>query len=289
MIYLFLSIVCSSAIFLIFKWFSTYKIHTLSAIVFNYLAAGCLGFLLNSEQFSLEYIGSAKWFPYALFLGSIFIIMFNIMAITTQKLGASVGSIANKMALIIPVIFAMVYYNDDTGILKITGIIVALIGILFSTLKPKTFSESYNKSDLWYPLILLIGSGFIDTYIKYAEEYLLETSVDFQLFSATTFSTAFALGFITLLFQKRKRSFQLQNIGFGIFLGVINFGAIYFLLESFGKTNLESSVVFPINNVGVVLLTTLSSLLLFKEKFSRLNKLGIVISILAVILIAFGR
>lgn len=288
MIYLLLSILCSSLIFLIFKAYSKYSIHTFSAIVFNYITAALVGFAINVESIEAENILHATWLPYSFFLGFIFISMFNVMAITTQKLGASVGSIANKMALIVPVIFAIVYYNDTVTVLKISGIILALIGILLATLKPKTLERHYHRSDLLYPLVLLIGSGFIDTYVKYMEEYLLKDSYDFQLFSSFTFLTAALIGLLLMLFRKKSRSLQLKTIGGGISLGVINFGAIYFLLETFRRSNLESSVVFPFNNLGVVLLTSLLSYFLFKERFSNMNKIGIALSLLAVLLIAAG-
>lgn len=259
------------------------------AIVVNYLTAGLVGVLINGSRMDLEYIVNSNWLPYSLFLGCIFIALFNVMAITTQKLGASVGSIANKMALVIPVVFAILVYNDQVNSLKIIGILLALAGILLSTLKPKTFKENYQKSDLLFPLILFIGSGFIDTYIKYVEEYLLKDSTEFQLFASFTFLTAFTIGLITIAMNKKHRSFKKQNFIGGLVLGTINFGSIYFLLETFRRSDLESSVIFPFNNVGVVILTTVLSLWIFKEKFNLMNKIGIAISVVAVILIAMGR
>jgi len=289
LIYLILSILCSSAIFLIFRSFKQYKVHTYTAIVINYLTAGCIGFLMNFQEISALSLLDQHWLPYALLLGSIFIFLFNIMAITTQKLGASVGSIANKMALIIPVIFAIIYYNDQITFLKVLGIFFALAGILLSTLKPKTLDRSYHKSDLLYPLILFLGSGFIDTYMKFVETKLLTNSLEFQLFSSATFSTAFIIGAIIMLIDKKRRIIKLNNFVAGSVLGSINFCSIYFLLEAFRRSKLESSVIFPLNNVGVVILTVFFSAMLFKERFNLMNKTGILLSIIAVILIALGQ
>lgn len=286
MIYLLLSILCSTAIFLIFRSFSKFKIDTFTAIVFNYLVAAGFGYGINTKGISLDQLDQVNWIPNALILGALFILLFNVMALTTQKLGASVGSIANKMALVVPVIFAIVYYGDTVNALKVMGIILALIGIVLSSLKPKTFRSEFHKMDLWLPFILLIGSGFIDTYVKYTEEYEINSRSDAQLFSATIFLTAFLIGLIILLFRKQRKIFQLKNLIGGSLLGLVNYGSIFFLLETFRSAGLQSSVVFPINNVGVVVLTTLSSLLLFGEKFSVSNKIGIICSILAVILIS---
>ena len=288
MIYLILSIVCSSLIFLIFRSFKQFKVQRFPAIVFNYLVAAAFGYGLNANVIQLSEFITAKWLPNAMILGVIFIILFNVMALTTERLGASVGSIANKMAVVVPVVFAIVYYGDSVSALKIMGVILALLGIVLSSLKPKTFKKEFHKTDLWLPFILLIGSGFIDTFVKYTEEYSIQSRADAQLFSATIFFTAFLIGILSAIFRSEKHFFQLRNLIGGGILGVVNFGSIFFLLETFRSAGLQSSVVFPINNVGVVLLTSGFSFLLFKERFSKMNKLGIFCAVIAVILISFS-
>jgi len=288
LIYLLLSIACSSLIFLIFRSFKQYKVQRFPAIVFNYLVAAALGYGLNVNSVDPTRLFELSWLPNALILGILFIVLFNIMAMTTERLGASVGSIANKMALIVPVIFAMVYYGDSISALKIMGIILALLGIVLSSLKPKTFKKSFHKSDLWLPFILLIGSGFIDTFVKFTEEYSIHSRADAQLFSATIFFTAFLIGIISSIFRSEVKLFKLQNLIAGSLLGLVNFGSIYFLLETFRSAGLQSSVVFPINNVAVVLVTSGFSYLLFKERFSRMNQVGIFCAVMAVILISLS-
>lgn len=288
MIFLVLSILCSAIIFLLFKSFEKFKVDTFTAIVINYLTAGFTGFLLvdNSDEI-IPHIVEAPWLMNSFILGVIFISLFNFMAITAQKLGASVASIANKMALIFPVIFAFFYYDDELGFLKILGIVLTLLGIYLSVLKPKSQQKNFDKKLLLLPIIVFIGSGFIDTFIKFNQDnYLKEELMDVQLFTATIFSTAFLIGFTVLIIKKKYRTFSLRDIASGIVLGTINFGSIYFLIETFNRFGLESSVVFPINNVGVVVLTTASSLLVFKEKFSTINKIGVAISVIAILIMS---
>src|SRR5690606_38570982 len=104
MIFLILSIISSSLIFLIFSWFKKYKLHTFPAIVINYLTAGVFGFLFIPSDFNLMEIVNQPWIPFALIIGFSFISIFTLMAVTTQKLGASVASVSNKMAVVIPVV-----------------------------------------------------------------------------------------------------------------------------------------------------------------------------------------
>ena len=289
MIYLILSILCSAAIFIIFKSFERFKVNTFTAIVINYFIAGVTGFATLGETPSFTKIASAPWLMNSLFLGVVFISLFNIMAVTAQKLGASVASIANKMALIIPVSFAIFYYQDEVNAIKIIGIALALLGVYLSTYKTKVEGHKIDKKLLVIPVILFLGSGFIDTFLKYNQDaYLNTNSFDAKLFPALTFLTAFTIGVVVMLIDKSKRSFSKNTLIGGVILGVINYGSIFFLIQIFNQTTLESSVVFPINNMGVVLATALASLLLFKEQFSLKNKIGIFVSLLALSLIIFA-
>jgi uncharacterized membrane protein len=48
----------------------------------------------------------------------------------------------------------------------------------------------------------------------------------------------------------------------------------------------SSSVIFPVNNMGIVLLSALLAWIVFKEKLSPVNWTGIVLSVVAIIMIA---
>ena len=290
MTYLLLSILCSSAIFIIFKLFQKYKVDTFTAIVINYFIASITGVFTINGNLDFEYVAQAPWIYNAVFLGIIFIALFNLMALTAQKLGPSVASIANKMALIIPVVFAVFYYNDSINILKIIGIALALIGVSLSTYKEKVATEKVDKWLLIIPLIVFLGSGFIDTFLKYNQEfYLNKNLLDAQLFPSVTFITAFTIGLVVIIAKGGKKLLHLPTVIGGVTLGVINYGSIFFLIEIFNHSDLESSVVFPINNMGVVLMTALTSLFIFKERFTTKNKIGIALSILALLAIIFSK
>ncbi len=283
MIYLILSILCSSSIFLIFKYFQIFKVKNFEAIVINYLCAGLIGIIHNRELMTLEPLLNSEWTANGIFLGIVFISLFNVMALTAQRNGASVAAIANKMALVIPVCFAIIYYNDSVTVLKAVGIILALIGVYLSSVKSNT--TKLSKS-LLLPLILFLGSGFIDTFLNYTQVNDLKTESDSKLFTALTFLTAFLAGTLVLLVKRQIHKIQLKSILAGIILGLINYGSIYFIIQCLALSGLESSVVFPINNVSVVLVTSAIAIALFKEQLSFKNKIGVIVSVLAIIFIS---
>lgn len=281
MIWLLLSIIVSSVIFLVFKLFSFKQVDNLTAIVVNYFVAGGIGFLLYGGLPTFNQLYSTFGLI-ALGIGFLFIALFNVMANVTQQNGVSVASVTNKMSVIIPIIVAILFYNDSASIIKMFGIALALIGIFLVISKPKT---DLQGSLIW-PLVLFVGSGILDAMLNFAEKkVLLEEEI--ALFTPTAFSIAGILGLLYLI--KGKRIPNKKSITYGVVLGVPNFFSIFILLMVLKKSGLESSVVFPINNMGVVLLSALLSFIIFKEKLSKKNLAGIWLSVLAIFLIAYSN
>jgi len=289
MIYLLLSIASSSILFVIFKLFDRFEINTFQAIVTNYFVAATMGLLSYKNPINIIEITHLQWFYFTIFLGVLFIIVFNLMAVTTQKNGLSVVAVATKMSFIIPVIFGLIFYQESLGILKLLGMILAVIAVYLVSVKERQESLSHYKT-LWLPILVFIGSGVIDTCIKFIEStYLIES--DIVLFLSVVFGTAGILGISTILIQKIKGtlSFNFKNILAGIILGIPNFFSMYFLVLALRSSFFESSGIFTTNNVGIVVVSTIIGYIIFKEKISKKNGIGIFISISSILLMALHQ
>jgi len=280
MLFLLLCILCSSAIFVIFKLFDIYNINTLQAIVINYFTAFTIGVLSHHSTIVFSEVSSKPWFIGALILAVLFISVFNVMAITSQKNGVSVAAVAGKMAVVIPVLFGVILYNEHLNGQKIIGIILALLAVYFITLKNKN-TTSKNAS-LLFPVLLFLGSGIIDTTIKYVQTNYV-SSEDTSLFSGVLFGLAGLFGIIIYAFKPSP--ITLKNGIAGIILGAINYYSIYYLLKALDTDKMQSAVIFTINNVTIVALCTLLGLFLFKEKLTTKNWIGIGIAIISILLI----
>ncbi len=287
MIYLALSILISSLLFVIFKLFDRFQVNTSHAIVVNYFVAHICGMLAYSGNLKHIEIPSQGWFGGAVFLGLLFILVFNIMALTSQRNGLSVASVAGKMSVVVPVAFAVVVYKERLGSIKIMGIVLALIAVYLTSMKNKR-GVSIQRKTLWLPFLLFFGSGVIDTAIKYFEtRYVAEGDV--PIFSATIFAFAACMGMLFILKEviRKRFHFEWKSMLGGIVLGVPNYFSIYYLLKALQAEGLESSTLFTINNVAIVMLTTLFGLFFFEERLLKKNWLGIGIAVVAIILVSY--
>ncbi|MDG1246247.1 MAG: DMT family transporter [Polaribacter sp.] len=286
MIYLLLSILFSTGLFVIFKYFGIYKIDTLKAIFVNYIVAFIMGVVLADGAVSLSEIPKQPWFLGALFLGALFVSIFFVMATTAQRNGVSVASVAGKMSVVVPVLFGTFLYNESVTILKVIGILIALIAVYLASVKNETNTKS---GGILFPVLLFFGSGVIDTTLKYVEvNFVLQKDV--SLFSGSLFGIAAVFAATILLIQqiKKKASFGIKNIIAGFVLGVPNYFSIIFLIKALQNEDFESSVLFTVNNVGIVILSTLVGLLIFKETFSLKNKIGVVLAVFGIILVTIA-
>ncbi len=288
MIYLALSVLSSTLIYVVFKTFDRHGINVLNALVLNYLTAFVLGFSLQTTEVELLGLARFNWFIPAACLGIFFICIFYLMAMTTQKHGMSVVSVASKMSLSIPVIFVIFYYDESITIIKVLGIILALISVYLVSSKPKD-DVKFNIKHLLLPFGVFLGSGIIETSIKVLQNDFVP-SVETPVFSASIFLFAALTGIVIFIirFFKSKTLITAKDIIAGILLGIPNYFSIYFLIEALRNPNFDSSIVFVMNNVSIVILSTVLGILLFKEYLLRRNKIGVLIAIISIILVALS-
>ena len=70
-------------------------------------------------------------------------------------------------------------------------------------------------------------------------------------------------------------------------LGVPNYFSLLFLMEALRLPGWRSSVIFPVNNMGIVVLTAVCAALLFREELSQKNFIGILLAVAAISLLIF--
>ena len=287
MIYLLLSILSSTSLVLIFKLFGKWKVSISQAIVFNYFTAALMGFLFDGMTIHVSDIPAKPWFFSIFIFGFGFITMFNILGISTQKVGITIATVAFKMCMIIPVIAAVFLYNDSMNFLKISGIVLACVAIIMASIKKE--KHDVESKYLFLPVILFFGSGFLDTFFKYNEKNFIQES-DAGLFCSLAFLVAGCLGLLYLLYTviSGKTKFETKSIWAGILLGIPNYGSLYFLFKALRMEGFESSVVFPLNNMGIVAASALSAFFIFREKLSPLNWAGISLAIISIAMIAWA-
>ncbi|MBK7763520.1 MAG: EamA family transporter [Bacteroidetes bacterium] len=291
MIYLGLSILLNAYIGIAFILFKKCKVDLFQTIVYNYavcVITGCmvLGYFPIQSHSLYE-----AYFPWAILMGGLFIAVFSLLAISSVRVGVTITQTANKLSLIIPVLFSYVLYHEEISILKFSGILVAILAIVFVTNQLKEDGNSkVSLSDYILPLSIFIGSGFIDAMTKYVQQAFLQSEEISNAYLISGFFSAFVIGciFLLLMYIRGKKKFEAKNLLAAIALGVPNYFSIYFLVKALQDHSLSSSAIIPINNIGVLFVVSLFGIFLFKEKLTKINYAGLALTIFAIVLIFFG-
>ena len=267
-----------------FKMFQKYKVDNLQALIANYLTGAVCSYLFLETNFSLDYIFQVSWIYHAIIIGTLFFIVFNLYSFGIQKVGISITTVANKMSLIIPVGAALLLYPKSNAfdLLKGIAFLLAIIGIYLSSTTGGKLN--FNKKYLWLIVLVFIGQGISDAIFNdFAQKFPKEGS---YLFFMVLFFFASITGILILLGQSitSKKPLQLKNLFWGVIFGVPNFFSLVFFLKALEDPNISSAEVFPLVSMGVVVSSSVIGLLIFKEKLTQNNWIGILVSICAIYL-----
>lgn len=291
MLYIVLTIIISVLLLLVLKAYQKYGVNSLVAIIINYITAGLTGIFFMDSDIDLGTIFSSEWIYICIPLGALFISIFYLIAITAQRISISTASVANKMSVVMPVLFSVIFLNEHLSFLKIVGIVMALTAVYLSTFSSD--KRSVNANLMWLPILVFIGSGLIDITINASNEFYLKSNNESAVFSICTFLSAFVIGICILIYKvgvqhslNLKEVIAPKNIVGGIVLGIPNYFSIYFIFKSLDAHVLQSAQLFPVLNLSNVALSAFLGWLVFKEKFSPLNLVGIFLAIVSILLIA---
>jgi drug/metabolite transporter (DMT)-like permease len=181
-------------------------------------------------------------------------------------------------------IFSILFYHEPISLQKVIGFVLAISAVLLSIYKDQ--KDTIQRKYLWLPILLFFSAGTVDSLVKYAQEEYLTLGGQ-EMFSTLLFAIAAISGLIVLLVKKQnfKSLFQAKVLIGGILLGLVNFGSLHFLIASLNHSEFDSSIVFSIINIGIVSISVLIGIGVFREKLNKINLLGILLAIIAIFIL----
>ncbi|RYU92297.1 EamA/RhaT family transporter [Mucilaginibacter terrigena] len=284
MLYVFLSICCSVIVSILLKLARRYQIDIFQAITWNYSMAILLTWLFFKPQVQTFSFSQAPLGIY-IAVGILLPLIFWIMAASVRVAGIVRTDVAQRLSLFIPLLASFLLFGDHLNTLKAIGIIIGFAAILCSIPWQKQTANRKVLSNAWiYLLIVFFGFGAIDILFKKVAAF---TAIPYTTSLFFIYLLAFAISFISLLvkvFTKQSR-IKWPHLMFGWILGVANFGNILFYLKAHTALSKSPSTVFSAMNIGVIALGTLVGLVVFNERLSILNKIGVALAVVAIVVI----
>lgn len=282
MLFLILSIICSVSVGVIFKIARKYPINIPQIVAVNYLFALVLCYFFFSPDFTAVGI-EAPWgiyIPLGFLLPSIFL----FLSASIKYMGIVKTDAAQRLSLFIPILAAWLIFDEKFNTLKLIAFLIAFPALLLILNKP---SES-TKNKWIYPAVVLIGFGLIDILFK---QIALFTNLPYTTSLFIVFGLAMIIMLLIVGFEMgfKKSKLNYKSFLFGGLVGVFNFGNILFYLKAHQSFADNPSTVFAGMNMGVIIIGSLTGILIFKEKLSKMNYAGLFLALVAIVLIVLSQ
>lgn len=304
--YLFLAIICSSSIALIFKYSEGKEMNRYAVTSANYFTAFTVSLLMilfkpttkiyginiSLTNFIHEFrkiilnnngaFSESASFTWAILLGLVGGVFFFLSFIYYQKSvgenGAALSGTFGKLGILVPMIFSVIIWSEIPRFHQWIGIFVALFSIIFVNFSPNKDKSNNTTINLTLILLFLFG-GMAEFQNKLFQQYALTQYKDVFLFFV--FITGF---FLSLYFAIKSRQIVMKKDLFtGFLVGIPNLFSSYFLIMALNF--MPTAIVFPIYSAGSIIFISLGEVFLYKEKLSQKDKVAILLVILALILI----
>jgi drug/metabolite transporter (DMT)-like permease len=284
-------IIAATFIGIIFKLFPRYEINALNAIVINYTTCFSLGLLLDSSLQGdwISGVLNTPWFKFDVVMGFLFFMGFSITAYAIRYFGLAIPVLMQKMSILLTVSFAIVVFNEPTSPLEYAGLGLAVMAIITTLVK----KEKSGSGHLFIHKMLLPGvllfSAAIEIILYYSEKSEI-LGDQHKLFTTLGFGVAALIGWLFVLYRllTSHHILRAKDLVAGILLGLPNYFSIYLLLVML-DSGWKGNIMYPMVNVSVLLLSAMTAHLVLREKLTVLNKIGVILAVVAILIIAIAQ
>lgn len=282
LIYLILTILCSSSITLLFRFTEKKDLNKYGMLCTNYII--CIASSLYFTGYNSNVIPSGhdgmKALGFGIINGFIYLAGLVLNQRNVKTNGPIMTATFSRLGLLIPITGSIIFLGERPGVIKISGMLLAVFAIIFvSSGNGKEESASKGFKEKSWLIIMLVVSGASGLLTKIFQ-HTGNGQWDNQ-FLLYTFTIAFIL--CTLLLIKSGKRIRFTDILYGIALGLPNYMSCRFELKALNQV--PAFIVFPSESICTILVVSLFSMVIFKEKITKKQVISILIIMAALVLL----
>jgi len=306
MVNLAFAVVCSVAIGMIFKYTGPTDIDRTALLTVNYgVAVGVAAVVIGMGGRSVG--GTLEPSPMLLGLGvgtgALLIAGFFLLAYATDVAGMSLAIGVMRVSVLIPFMASWLVWDEVPSAAQGVGMVLAAAAFFLIARKERrpepvpagvggdgggSAAHGGMAGIDWHAFGVLgltfCMGGAVDLSMKTFEETFgaVHSSV---LFLLLAFGVAFLIGAVMVGARGLRQGEWpgARTMGWGLLLGVVNYGSLEFLLRAVAV--LPGPFVFPANNIAIMVLAAVLGVYVWGEHLSRLNRIGIGLAIVALVLL----
>lgn len=297
MIWLALAVACSIGIAALFKLAEHRDLDRTALLTVNYAAGAVLAAVLQGVgraeglEAGLVALGVAQ--------GVLFIGGFWLFSLAIRRAGMGLAAGVMRLSVVVPVVAAALVWGEAVTPAQMAGLVLAGMAFFLVARPPKALpgavavdaagdtTDAARGGTFGLLALLFLAGGLVDVLNKaFAETYA--GRVPESLFLLFVFGVACAVGTAVVIATgvRTGRWPSRAVVGWGVVLGLINYGSADFFLRAIAWAAGRAAFVFPANSVSIVVGAALIGRLVWGERLSRANVAGLLVAAVALVLLA---
>jgi len=272
------TVISSSSVALILKAAGARRIPIWGLIASNYFVCSLSNLLWGGWQ-TIAGASPLLW-GLSVFIGSMYVLSLWLFHKAISADGLALSTTLMRLSSALPTLGSLLIFREGSSPLQAAGIALAFLSLPLAGKEPLHIQKSGQRlsSGITWGLLLFGAYGVTDFTFKIQAELIPGTHP--QAFMTGIFGTALL---ITLPGLFRKPQPSTTTLLWGALLGAANMLATYFWIRTLAV--LPGAIAYPTLGVGVITLSTLAGLVIWKEKLRPANALFLILASLAILLI----
>jgi drug/metabolite transporter (DMT)-like permease len=281
MVYLLLTILCSTSIALILKQNDNRGGDAVLLLAGNYLVATVISCVFFVTDMSAGY--SLTSFLFGAVLGLLFVLTFFAFAKAVGAAGTALSTLSSRLSVVVPLVLSIIIFNENPSSTNILGFLFTFVTIyLFYKSLRQQGEKHLHKLEYFYLIAVLVGIGINDFAMKIFEQTRPLNEKPFFLMTIFGFAFIYSAGYVA----HKRIPIDRRTMNRGLLLGIPNIFSSFFLISALSE--LRGIIVYPVTNIGIILLTTILAMLIWNEKLNTYALLALVAGVVAIILLGIN-
>ena len=284
-VYLILSVFCSASTNVFGKWFNR-RCEGMkdTSIFYNFLQLTAV-FLGWCILFAMNPSFDGRVLLYSILFGLCFFSC-NLGIINALKYGpTTLTSLFISMSLLVTTTWGFIFWDTKFTIFVALGLILMTISVYLFLKTDKKEETKFSFRWLFYVLLALFGNSGCSIVQRTQQVQFHGEHGSMLMLFASGFSALVCLGFY-LKSDKKDSVPLLRNCGWLPVLAGAGNIFLNLLVMRLALTDLSPGLIYPVLSAGGLMVVTLFSIVLFREKLRKRQWIGIATGALAIVLLS---
>jgi len=277
MIWLVLAMCCSVIVAMLFKYAEQKHIPLFVFLTVNYAIASATALWGSGFKPAVD---NTRLLGLGLLLGILFVCCFVLLMASMKRIGMVIPVSLMRLSAVIPTVASMLIYFERLDLVPLGGVVLAF-GILPLASKRRIRRTEIRKlfgEGVGWGLGLFVAFGLTEFLLKVMKE--TAPAANSFSFLAIIFPTAFFITLSTAIGRKEQPT--AFAIVVGLILGITNMFSAYFFFRALGE--LPGVVVYPINGIGIIMLSSVAGIIVWKERLAVRNIVFLLLAAVALVM-----